>query len=104
VTKIETVSEEYVACVGVLPEDLPPDENSTIEHHQRLLERLFAAAHEIRQLQSEAGANQLTVVNEKIKFKMGVHTGEIHAGVIGQKLPRFRLFGDTINTSARSVR
>eukprot|EP00931_Biecheleriopsis_adriatica_P053488 TRINITY_DN31314_c0_g1_i1.p1 TRINITY_DN31314_c0_g1~~TRINITY_DN31314_c0_g1_i1.p1 ORF type:complete len:1407 (-),score=286.44 TRINITY_DN31314_c0_g1_i1:42-4262(-) len=85
VTKIETVANEYVACVGVMPED------SDVRHGE-LLERLFTAAHEIMDLQTD-----------KVKFKMGAHSGPIIAGVIGHKLPRFRLFGDTINTSARMM-
>lgn len=88
VTKIETIGEEYVACVGVLPGDQKEDETYG---HGFILQRLFDAAAEIFQVPQA----------EKVSFKMGVHTGPIVAGVIGKKLPRYRLFGDTINTAAR---
>jgi len=89
VTKIETVGEEYVAAVGVLPRDV---EDNHRFGHGPLLERLFVAAGQIMQLQTE-----------EVKFKMGIHTGSIVAGVIGTKLPRYRLFGDTINSAARMM-
>lgn len=87
VTKIETVSEEYVAAVGVKPEDVELDKR---DGHSEILGRLIKAAAAILKLQTD-----------EFYFKMGIHTGPIVAGVIGSKLPRFRLFGDTVNTSAR---
>eukprot|EP00419_Tripos_fusus_P045349 CAMPEP_0172840276 /NCGR_PEP_ID=MMETSP1075-20121228/29193_1 /TAXON_ID=2916 /ORGANISM="Ceratium fusus, Strain PA161109" /LENGTH=347 /DNA_ID=CAMNT_0013684081 /DNA_START=244 /DNA_END=1284 /DNA_ORIENTATION=+ len=89
VTKIETVAEEYVAAVGVLPDDIEQDKAG---RHVCLLERLLKAAGEIMREQTE-----------EVKYKMGIHTGPIFAGVIGGKLPRYRLFGDTINTAARMM-
>jgi len=89
VTKIETVGEEFVAAVGVLPSDI---ELFDRQGHAPLLHRLASAADEILHHQTE-----------EVRFKVGIHTGPIVAGVIGTKLPRFRLFGDTINSAARMM-
>lgn len=83
--KIKTIGDNYMAAAGV------PDYR---EDHAG---RAFRMALEIRDLASKI----YTPDGEKIQFRIGLNSGPVIAGVIGQKKFIYDLWGENVNLAAR---
>ena len=88
VYKVETIGDAYMVVSG-LPlrnGDLHAAEIASMSLH------LLDAVSEFR-IRHRPG--------NKLLLRIGIHTGPVCAGVVGLKMPRFCLFGDTVNTASR---
>ena len=39
--------------------------------------------------------------HESVQIRIGIHIGSLASGLVGPKMPKFTLFGDTMNTASR---
>ncbi len=85
VEKIKTIGDAYMVVAG-----LPVGREDHAEAIARLALEMMEATRKVAQ---ETG--------QKLQIRVGIHTGAVVAGVIGQRKFAYDIWGDTVNVAAR---
>lgn len=87
VYKVETIGDAYMV-VGGLPARAPDhaEQVATMALHLLHLSGRFRIRH---------------LPEAPLRLRIGLHSGPVCAGVVGLTMPRYCLFGDTVNTASR---
>ena len=97
VHKLETVFSEFVAVSGV------PLARS---HHANTTYAMLLTAvdmmREVREQLAPGGLLAEVAAGLRVDLQIGIHTGEVVESILGRRLlPRWKLFGDTVNMTSR---
>eukprot|EP00980_Cylindrotheca_fusiformis_P024867 scaffold12634_cov112-Cylindrotheca_fusiformis.AAC.1 len=92
VFKVETVGDCYVAVAG-LPE---PDKDHAMSVCRFARDCVKTMKDTTLKLEVSLGPD-----TSELELRVGVHSGQVTAGVLRGERSRFQLFGDTMNTAAR---
>ncbi|RWS11161.1 guanylate cyclase 32E-like protein, partial [Dinothrombium tinctorium] len=88
VYKVETIGDSYMVASGL------PVRNGNL-HAAEIASMALHLLHAIRSFRVRHRPHEMLLM------RIGIHTGPVCAGVVGLKMPRYCLFGDTVNTASR---
>eukprot|EP00200_Dunaliella_tertiolecta_P012851 CAMPEP_0202391218 /NCGR_PEP_ID=MMETSP1127-20130417/91720_1 /ASSEMBLY_ACC=CAM_ASM_000462 /TAXON_ID=3047 /ORGANISM="Dunaliella tertiolecta, Strain CCMP1320" /LENGTH=807 /DNA_ID=CAMNT_0048993637 /DNA_START=585 /DNA_END=3009 /DNA_ORIENTATION=- len=101
VHKVETAGDCYIVSGGIMSPKQSTKEFGLVVEDQDPTESAMRVMEFAKALLDAAQQVKMPDTKETVRVRVGMHTGDVVSGLIGSKLPKFSIFGDTMNTASR---
>ena len=93
IRKLETIGDAYICTTPMFDQDEDKNDPITAENVLKMAKEMVKEARRVLVPKKN--------LIQTLEIRVGIHRGELTCGVLGERLPKFTVFGSAVNLAAR---